>query len=268
MRSASPRTGRQASDSNTVIPFPGECYLYGIVRATDLKQLQSLGAGVGDPPRPVAAVRYRGIAALVSEVDSGQIAEQGVRGMRRDMKAHSALLLRAASTTTVLPARFGLVFPGGDLLVSQLLGPQYAAIDAHLKQLDGAVEITLRATYIEPQVLSEVVASDPSLSGRRGAAGYSARLELGKRISAAIQDHREHDGRLLVHRFAPVVRDVRLGELAGDLMVLNASFLVERGKVPQFDKILAAINAESRHRLTFDCVGPLPPYSFADLRVG
>lgn len=265
MKSARPRPGRQAAQGE--VPFRGDCYLYGIVRPADAKLCDSLGGGVGDPPRPAVAVIHRDIAALVSQVDAGQISSDNVRAMRRDMKAHSAMLLRAAADTTVLPARYGLVFPGPDVLIAQMLQPQYAAIDAHLRRLDGAVEITLRATYIEPRILGEVVARNPSLAARKGSRGYSDRIDVGKRISAAIQDLREQDGRDLVHAIAPAVRDVRLGDLPSDLMLLNASFLVDRKKVPQFDKRLAALNEQLGHRMTFDCVGPLPPYTFVDLRV-
>jgi hypothetical protein len=52
-----------------------------------------------------------------------------------------------------------------------------------------------------------------------------------------------------------------------ELMALNASFLVERAKLPAFDRELEAIHAEAGYRLKLDCVGPLPPYSFVDLRL-
>jgi len=35
--------------------------------------------------------------------------------------------------------------------------------------------------------------------------------------------------------------------------------------LPEFDQLLASINEEQGHRISLDCVGPLPPYSFVDL---
>jgi len=51
------------------------------------------------------------------------------------------------------------------------------------------------------------------------------------------------------------------------LMVLSASLLVERAKLPTFDRQLATLQAEIGDFIKLDCVGPLPPYSFVDLRV-
>ena len=50
-------------------------------------------------------------------------------------------------------------------------------------------------------------------------------------------------------------------------MVLNASFLVHRPALPEFDRALAKVQAGVTNRMTLDCVGPLPPYSFVDLRL-
>jgi hypothetical protein len=266
MKPARPRQATRRQPENPTLPYRGNAYLYGIAWGRDSADVKSLGAGVGDPPRGAAAVEYRDVAALTSEVIDAEISAQGVRGMRRDMKAHAAFLLRAAASMTILPARFGLVFPGAAALISQLLAPQYEAIVAHLKHVAGGVEVTLRATYIEPQILREVLAAHPELAGIRGG-NYSSKIDLGKQIAAAIEERRQRDARLLVRRLSSFARDLRLGRQLADLMVLNASFLVEREKLPAFDQALERISAEARDLLTFDCVGPLPPYSFTDLRI-
>jgi hypothetical protein len=35
----------------------------------------------------------------------------------------------------------------------------------------------------------------------------------------------------------------------------------------KFDRALEKVNKEVSHLMHFDCVGPLPPYSFADLKL-
>lgn len=247
-------------------------YLYGIVGWPVPEPLTALGTGVGDPPRPVRAVRHRGLAALVSDLSAAEMSAQGVRGMRRDMKAHAAVLNQAAVSMTVLPVRFGVVLPDERALVGNILEPQYQRLEEYLAHLKDAVEVTLRATYVEEEVLREVLAERPDLSGgsggrgRRGG-GYQSRLETGRQIAALIQDKQDHDARWLVEALAPVVRDVRVGKPLTDLMVLNASFLVSRPQMTKFDRRLAEIHTAANHRMQFDCVGPLPPYSFVDLRL-
>ena len=60
-------------------------------------------------------------------------------------------------------------------------------------------------------------------------------------------------------------RAVNFGKPLNDLMVLNASVLVDRSDLPKFDRLLEKLQAAEGHRMQLDCVGPLPPYSFAKL---
>ncbi|MEA2708200.1 MAG: hypothetical protein QOF78_801 [Phycisphaerales bacterium] len=192
--------------------------------------------------------------------------------MRRDMKAHAAALNRIAAKMTVLPVRFGVVLPDDRALISRFMTPQYERLDAYLDHLEGAVEITLRATSVEEQALREVIAARPELAasggGRRGASlANESRIEAGRQIAAAIQDLQDRDARWIVEALAPMVRDLRIGKPLRDLMALNVSFLVDRSKLKKFDRVLEKLNAEVGHRIEFDCVGPLAPYSFVDLRL-
>src|SRR4051794_31571649 len=99
-------------------------YLYGITRC-DVPVSAGKG-GVGDPPARVRRLRFGDLAALVSDVDDDAVGEAaGVRGMRRDMAAHSDLLNRLIAETTVLPVRFGVIFPEDRTLIDQLLDPEH-----------------------------------------------------------------------------------------------------------------------------------------------
>jgi len=269
------RSGRSAEPTVDRTAPEGEVYLYGIVRWPLTGAAKSLGSGVGDPPAPVRAVRAGELAALVSDVSADDMEAQGVRGMRRDMKAHSLLLNALAAKSTVLPVRFGVVLPGERSMVERVLLPRRRELLDYLDHLEGANEVTFRATYIEEQVLREIMQSRPELArrsaptGRRGVLSASAesRIELGRRVSVAIQEERERDAEELLEILRPAVKDVRVGKPLTELMVLNASFLVERAKLAAFDRLLEQINASNGSRMTFDCVGPLPPFSFADLRL-
>src|SRR5688572_4905347 len=237
-------------------------------RAGATAQPPGLGAGVGDPPRPVQLLRHQDLAALVSVVAPGEVSDQNVRAMRRDMKAHSAVLNHVVGlgVPSLLPVRFGIVFPAADALLQRLLAPQYGVLLDFLRRLEGAAEVSLKVTYIEQRVLQEVVAEQPQLA-RPAVGGYQAKIDVGRRVAEALRAKQDNDARWLLTALTPAARDVRVGKTASDLMVLNASFLVEQKSLPKFDRVLEKVNAEAGHLMRFDCVGPLPPYSFADLRL-
>jgi hypothetical protein len=231
----------------------------------------ALGAGVADPAAPVLSVPHRAVAALVSRVHPSAVGSaQGVRGLRRDMRAHADVLNRVvARGGTVLPATFGLVFPNGNLLGEEFLRPQYRVLDEHLSRLDDAVEVTLKVAYVEGQALREVVAEFPHLAQPRNprAQSLEAKIELGKRVAEALRAKRDREARQIFNTLASAARDGRVNEPGAEMTVLGASFLVPRASLPKFDRALEQTTRAARGRMQFDCVGPLPPYSFVDLRL-
>ena len=241
-------------------------YLYGIVPEKLPQDAHPTTPGVGDPPRPVRILRHRTLGALVSDVTVPEVSSDNLRLMRRNMKAHSAVLNGLVAKATVLPARFGVVFPDDRALVGKLLDPQQALLKDYLSELEGAVEVTLKATYVEERVLALIVHQQPQLvpSAR---ADYKAKLETGRRVAAALQARREQEGQWIVDQVRTAARAVRVNKPLADLMALNASFLVERAKMGAFDKAVERVNAQVSNYIKFDCVGPLPPYSFVDLRL-
>jgi hypothetical protein len=253
-------------------------YLYGIVAAAaKSKSLKLPDTGVGNPPAPVRLVRRRDLAALASDVaDDYHPESDGLRGMRRDMRAHAAVLNKVIESVTVLPFRFGVVFPDDESVLDRLLRPRATQLLEYLDYLEGAVEVTLRATAIEQEALRQVIAERPELAprqnrgggGRRGGGTslvQESRIDLGRQLAAAIQDLHERDAHLIVNALRPSVRDIRIGKPLRDLMALNASFLVDRSRLKKFDRTLEKLNAELGQRLQFDCVGPVAPFSFVDL---
>ena len=272
-----PGVGTKPSDATSPAIGGPSAYLYGVVRwplpwADSAAAVSaSLGAGVGDPPAGITPIVYKDLAALVSRVHAASIGSgQGVRGLRRDMRAHANVLNRlVALGGTVLPAAFGLIFPRGELLSERFLLPQYKSLAAHLARLDDAVEVTLKVALAEDVAIREAVAESPQLARATGrpAQSLDAKIELGKRVAEALRAKRRDEGRRVLNALSPVVRDVKLKESGADTVVINGSLLVSRRQLPAFDKTLAQVSRSERGRMQFDCVGPLPPYSFVDLRL-
>jgi len=174
--------------------------------------------------------------------------------------------------TTVLPVRFGLIFPDDRTLIDQLLDPDHEQLLAYLDCVAGAVELSVRANYKEEAILAEVVREQPRLAssnpGRRGSSrtSFDARIEAGRRIAQAVRAKRDQDQHWLLQRLSPAARDVAVSPAASEMVVLAASFLVDRRKLDQFDRALERVNEEVSGLMSLSCVGPLPPYSFVAVR--
>ena len=244
-------------------------YLYGVLRPPARVARELLGMGVGNPPAPVYLLRHRDLAAAVSDVEADAIGEAaGARALRRDISAHSAALNRLLGAGPVLPARFGIVLPDERTVFDRLLETKYELLSAQVRQVSGAVELRVKADYLQDQVIEKVVTNRPQLArAARVGGGYQQKIDLGRNIAAAVGARSRDDEKRLLDHLRPGALGVAVREPAGEMNVLNASFLVAADFVSRFDRRLETLQSDVRDTIRLDCVGPLPPYSFVDLRL-
>lgn len=240
-------------------------YVYGVVPAAGAKPPP--GPGIDDAP--VGIVSHDGVAALTSDVPGGFL-EAG----REELLAHSRVLEEAMQRSVVLPMRFGVVLPDDETVHERLLDPYGEELEAQLKAMEGKVEITLKGIYDEETILREAIAEDRDIAKLREAihgkpeeATYYQRIELGELIAAALEEKRAAAAPQIIDRLVPFAADVRVGEPVHERMAVNASFLVARDRLEEFDRMVDRIGAEQAGRIQLKYTGPLPPHSFVELGV-
>jgi hypothetical protein len=237
-------------------------YCYGVVSAGDARP-QSGGLGGKD----VQTIEHRDLAALVSE------APGSVRARRRDLLAHFDVLGAAFERGAVLPLRFGIVFDDEASVVRDFLAPRHDELERLLRELRDRVELRVTAHYREEALLAEVVRANPRIlslrEATRGAPGaHAALVELGELVAAEVQARTAQDARALLERVRPLALRSELDEQPIEYQLLRGSFLVERGRVADFEAALDAFAGEHAGRVDVKCVGPLPPHSFVELTHG
>ncbi|HVY95979.1 MAG TPA: GvpL/GvpF family gas vesicle protein [Solirubrobacterales bacterium] len=240
-------------------------YVYGV-----------LASGAAAPPghgiddAPLAVVPRDGVAALVSDVPADFL-EAG----REELLTHSRVLEEAMKRSVVLPMRFGVVLPDEAAVQERLLDPYAEELEAQLRAMEGKVEITIKGIYDEAAILREVLAENREIAKLREAihgkpedATYYQRIELGELVAAALDEKRAAAAPEIVDRLALLAADVRVGEPVHERMAVNASFLVERDRLAEFDRAVDRLGAEQAGRIQLKYTGPLPPHSFVALGVG
>ncbi len=241
-------------------------YVYGVVRSEGASPPK--GAGVDD--EPVGIVAHGSVAALTSDVP-GDFLEAG----RQELLAHTRVLEEAMEAAVVLPMRFGVVMPDEETVHDRLLAPFAETLEAQLREMDGKVEVTIKGIYDEEAILRETISENREIAelketirGKPEAATYYERIRLGELIAAALDDKRGAAAPQIVDRLAPFAVDVRVGDPVHERMAVNASFLVERARLGEFDRVVDQIGAEQADRIQLKYTGPLPPHSFVELGVG
>ena len=205
-----------------------------------------------------------GLAALVSDVPDAEL-----RMGREAMTVHARVLEEAHALGTVLPMRFGVVMAGRAEISHELLEVHRDDLTAQLTEFEGKVELKLRATYEEDRLLREVVREDQdvarlreSLRGAPEDATYYGRIQLGELIASAIERKRAVDASDILESLTPLALAVDVAEPTHERIVLNASFLVEHGRIGEFDRAVDHIGASQADRMRLKYTGPLPPHSF------
>jgi|SRR5581483_8478573 len=237
-------------------------YVYGVTWADGLDLPKRSGvAGAA-----VATVAHRDLAAVVSPAPDAP-----VRTKRRELLAHMEVLQSVFESATVLPVQFGSVFPGGDVLVDELLVERYDELVALLRQFEGLGELRIRATYRQDEILAEVVRGDPRIARLReltltgGSSADPRRIQLGEAVARRLAALRERDARAISSALLAEAHDAVVEEPRTEYELLRASYLVELRRVAEFDALMDELARGERGRITFSYTGPLPPHSFVSL---
>jgi hypothetical protein len=255
----------KATRDGTAAPAATAAYVYGVVRSAGAGPSQAIGIAGAE----VRAVPFEDVAALVSEVPVP------IRAKRRELMTHAQVLNDAISTGTVLPLRFGATFPHREAVVGEFLAPRHDELKSLLDELEGRVELMVKAFYREEAILSEIVRDNPRIARLRAltrdapaAATHAVRLELGSAVAAALDARTRADAEAILGELRPFVLDVQVDETAVEHQVLRASILVARDDVQAVDVVMSALAERNAGRIHFKYVGPLAPHSFVSLSPG
>jgi len=237
-------------------------YVYGIVpSATDAPSRQGIAGG------RLRMVAFEDIAAIVSAVPDGEL-----HAGREDLVAHAEILEHALRAGPVLPMRFGMVMPDAEAMRAELLEPFHDDLAMQLADLDGKVELHVRATYEEEAVMREVVEARPEIGARSEAlrdhppdATYYERIELGQMVAETVDRIREQDTVAIMEKLEPLAVAADVGSPEHERVAAHISFLIEEPRLSDFDHAVDELGRRNAGRLNFKYTGPFPAYSFVEL---
>ena len=236
-------------------------YVYGLIRAEDHHPLAV--RAVGDSEQPVNIIGSGNVAALVSTIDLPEIMPT-----RRHMLAHTKVLEAAMANGPVLPMRFGIIVPSPAALL-RVLGSRRRELRERLDQIDGRIEVALKASWNEQFMWRQLAADHPNLAvsgrammGRGEQQTYYDRIELGRAIGAALDEKRAAARQQLLQTVTPFA--VQVKELApiDDAMFAHLALLVEKKAEPALYQTVEALERSNDSGLKFRYVAPIPPYNF------
>ena len=242
-------------------------YMYCIIRSPEPRQFAT--RGIGERGDIVHTVPFMNLAAVVSDSPTVEY-----ESSRRNMMAHTLVLEEVMREFTILPVRFSTVAPSAEAIQEKVLKRRFGEFNGLLTEMEGRVELGLKAFWYEGVIFHEIVEDDPpirrlrdSLMGRTPEETYYERIRLGEVVEAAIWKKRDEDAEKILSPLRPLGYQSQVNKVVTDRMVLNAAFLVERSRQGEFDAAVKRLDEEMGKRLIFKYVGPVPPYNFVSIVV-
>ncbi|MEO0411360.1 MAG: GvpL/GvpF family gas vesicle protein [Pseudomonadota bacterium] len=242
-------------------------YVYGIIRAETVLEFDVEGLGKG-APKPQSYPLGDGLA-MVSTSFSGE----QIRPSRRNMLTHTKVLEHVMQGHDVLPIRFGTVLPDAEEGQAMLRANKAQFLKA-FDDVGGCHELSLKIIWRDGIAFQEVIDADDALRAARDALAqrdprqsHYERIEFGKQVEAAIAAKREKEAKELRMRLQHLCTDFAEGAVSDDVMIANFSMLVTPEQEAQVDKAVNLLDDVHGERLTFRYVGPMPPFTFVELKI-
>lgn len=255
-------------------------YVYCIIENAGPLRLRVKGI---DHRHAIYTVSHDGISAVVSEVPLGQFSEEGITEHLKDMKwveskarAHETVIERVMQSRTVIPMKFCTIFKTEEG-VKAMLGELHQEFKTTLYKLKGKEEWGVKV-YSDPEILSQQIARsnqglmdfDREIGSSPTGKAYLLRKKRDEWLAEELSQKRSQYSEEGFRRLEPLSCESRINRLLPkevtekkDEMILNAAYLMEKGKVRSFLSDVESLKKEyTRQGITFECTGPWPPYNF------
>lgn len=265
------------SDGATVV------YAYGLVRAG----FDAARAPGGLEDAPVRVVPAGPFAALASDLPGSDYTAEVVERRSGEVHwlspramAHDRVLTWAQDRgggAGVVPMPMFSLWASAAALTASLVARE-AELRAIFERVRDADEFGLRVHRRDAEMIARVHEVDLALAELKRAAEaaspgqrYLLERKLADQATSAARAASQRMAQEVFEALRVIAREAVARPLvpaqaaAPDVtMVLNAAFLVDRGRVDEFRAAVAARIAEGEPRgLAFDFTGPWPPYNFA-----
>jgi hypothetical protein len=241
-------------------------YIYGIIRYSD--PLNYGPIGIGKRGDMVYAVNFRNISAIVS---NSPIIIYEAR--RVNMIAHERVLEEVMKRFTVLPVRFSTISEqSDDSGIQKILEKDYKKFDETLNKMEGKKELGLKVLAHEAPIYESILEKYNEIKSFKAKLinlppdkNHYQLMKIGEMVADALKKETANFKNIILDALNPIADEVKINDNYGEMMILNAAFLIKNSAEPIFDKVVNELDEKYGQFMTFKYVGTLPPYNFVNL---
>jgi len=240
-------------------------YMYCIIGSG---QPQSFGTlGIGGRGDELFSVCGDGLSAVVSRSPI-----QKFKMSRDNLLAHERAIEEVMKTHNVLPIRFATVAESEEK-VRKILLKEKERFTSLLREMEGRKELGLKAVFKSEQIYAQIAAQEDIKRTRDRLASlpadkiYFQKMELGRTVEKALERAREQHRADIMGVLTPLVLEVKTTKPYGEMMILNAAFLIACEREEEFDQAVRALDERFGALISWHYTGTLPPFNFVSLTI-
>jgi len=241
-------------------------YLYCVINESQERNFGPIG--IGDREDEVHTLCFRDLACVISSTPMTKYVID-----RQNLLAHEKVIEEIMKDySAVLPVRFCTIATSTEE-IRNLLMKRYQELKNLLRSMDNKVELGLKVFWQNMDNVFKEIASThkeikslkEKLTGNSTSLSLDEKVDLGRKAKEALEEKREAQGEETLDGLRSKCIDLRKNKIAGDNMVLNCAFLVDKAHEREFDDLTEDLSQKYTDRLKFKYVGPVAPFNFAEL---
>jgi hypothetical protein len=227
-------------------------------------------SGEGETPpltgvfdRPAYRLAVGPLCAVVSQCPVAT-----VRAERRHIAAAQGVLAALSARFDMLPMAFGTITKSEDDL-GRFLDDHQETLDAQLRRVSGAIEMSLRLSLEAPDPIAYLVERTPALRAARERVFHGRRppshddkIRLGQMFDDALQRYRDSHTTQVVAVLEASCAEVIALPVRAEREIANLAALVSRAGVDAFEAAVQLSAARIDEDIAFAIGGPWPPHNF------
>ncbi|NJK35743.1 MAG: GvpL/GvpF family gas vesicle protein [Oscillatoriales cyanobacterium SM2_2_1] len=169
-----------------------------------------------------------------------------------------------------LPLQFGLVVTSWEQVHQDLIGPQQSQLQTLLHKLIGKREVGIKLFWDQTAELNRLLDRNPDLQQRRDALKgrpltMDEAIGLGQELEALLTGHQRFISQSFLDTLTPLSHEQAPGELLTENMILNAAFLIDNSREPEFAETVERLDEQFEHRIRIRYNNFTAPYNFVAL---
>ncbi len=219
--------------------------------------------GIGGRGDELYTICFNNIAAVVS---NSPIINYPISKV--NMLSHTRAIEVVMREYAVLPVRFSTIAEDEEK-VKKILQKEYDKFESLLNKLEDKKEIGLKTIFIEDEIYKFILEKHKDIKALKekleGSKTYNQLVAVGTMVENALNKEKDLCKDDFLNTLSPLSEEVNINKVYGELMILNAAFLVEKNKETEFDNKVHELDKRYGNKIRFKYIDTVPPFNFVNL---